>query len=125
VTFSGGSEWTWAGDLNETRVLQRPTGTGRTASTWYSATSFSTTIAIPAGSAYRIAVYGLDLDALGRAQTIEVLDAATGALLDRRSVSGFSGGQYWVWRVTRPVVLRVTRDAGANAVISGVFLDPA
>jgi hypothetical protein len=38
-------------------------------------------------------------------------------------VSGFTGGQYWIWEITGAVRLRVTRTGGGNAVGSGVFLD--
>jgi hypothetical protein len=39
-------------------------------------------------------------------------------------VSAFTGGQYWVWTVTGAIKFRVTRTAGANAVVSAVFIDP-
>ncbi len=58
-----------------------------------------------------------------RAETVEVLDAVTGALLDSRAVSGFGGGQYWSWTVSGHVTVRVIRTAGDNAVVSGLFFD--
>ena len=54
-----------------------------------------------------------------------VFDAGTGAMLDSRSMSGFSGGQYLVWTVRGDVRFVVTRTAAANAVVSGIFLDPS
>ena len=40
-------------------------------------------------------------------------------------VSSFTGGQYLVWNLTGHVTIQFTRDSGANALVSGVFLAPA
>ena len=45
-------------------------------------------------------------------------------VLDTRTIAGFTGGQYWTWTVRGAVRFRITRTAGANAVMSAVFLDP-
>jgi hypothetical protein len=68
-------------------------------------------------------LYVVDWDTQGRTETLEVRDAGTNALLDTRTVSGFTGGQYWRWTVSGHVVVRVVRGAGPNAVVSGVFFD--
>ena len=39
-------------------------------------------------------------------------------------MSSFQGGVYLVWQVSGDVVIQITRLAGANAVLSGLFLDP-
>ncbi|HMJ85889.1 MAG TPA: Ig-like domain-containing protein, partial [Vicinamibacterales bacterium] len=44
-------------------------------------------------------------------------------LLETRTVTGFSGGQYWRWTVRGHVVVRAQVTAGYNAVVSGVFFD--
>ena len=54
----------------------------------------------------------------------DVLDATTGALLDTRTLRGFSHGQYVVWTVRGHVRFVVTVSQGGNAVISGLFFDP-
>ena len=40
----------------------------------------------------------LDWDSNSRSQRVDLLDYATGLSLDSRSVSGFSAGQYLVWK---------------------------
>jgi hypothetical protein len=45
-------------------------------------------------------------------------------VLDTETISNFSGGVYLQWNVTGNAIITVTKEAGANAVISGLFLDP-
>jgi hypothetical protein len=124
VTMQGHSSWMWNANPTDARALETSTGR-RVASTWYSDSGFSIDVAISDGKPHRVALYALDWDAIGRAQTIEVLDAATGTRLDARTVSNFSGGQYLQWNVTGNVRFRMTRVTGQNAVISGIFFGPA
>src|SRR5262249_45377703 len=57
-----------------------------------------------------------------RSEQIDVLDAATGTVLNSQTVSNFTGGQYLVWNVAGHVQFRVTNLLGSgNAVISGLF----
>ena len=57
----------------------------------------------------------------GRAERVDVIDPATGAGLDSRTVTSFSGGTYLSWDVSGHVAFRVTSTAGPNAVLSGLF----
>ncbi len=56
-------------------------------------------------------------------ETIDVRDAATNALLDTRSVNAFNAGKYLKWSIRGHVTITVTRSAGNNAVIAGLFFD--
>jgi hypothetical protein len=38
-------------------------------------------------------------------------------------VSGFVGGSYLVWQVSGNIRIQVTRTAGNNAIVNGVFFD--
>src|SRR5205085_7746948 len=94
------------------------------ASTWYSSSSFTIDTIFSDGLPHVVTLYAMDWDRLGRIETIDVLDNATNAVLDTRSVSAFSGGSYLTWQVTGHVVFRITnRNPGANAVVSGLFFD--
>ena len=46
----------------------------------------------------------------------------TGLVLDSRSATSFSGGQYFTWAVSGRVLIRVTLTGGPNAVNSALFL---
>ena len=73
------------------------------------------------GQTHRVSLYFLDWDRGGRAERVDVIDPATGAVLDSRAVSAFSGGTYLSWDVSGHVAFRITRTAGPNAVLSGIF----
>jgi hypothetical protein len=121
VSYSA-SEWTWEGSTGDTRALQRISGNGRVAATAYAGTSFSIDVAFSDGSAHQVALYLLDWDGQGRAETVQVVDRTTGAVLDQRAVSQFVGGVYLTWNVTSGARLVINRTSGPNAVVSGIFL---
>ena len=54
---------------------------------------------------------------------MDLLNASTGAVLDSRTVSSFSGGQYLVWDLSGNVTFRISDLTGSNAVLSGLFFD--
>ena len=118
----GALTWTWAQSTSDVRALQRLTGDDRFAATWYSADTFDLDLNLTDGLPHQVALYAVDFDSNGREQRIDVLDAATGAVLDTRTISDFVNGKYLVWTITGHVIFRVTRTAGANAVISGLFV---
>jgi subtilisin family serine protease len=122
ITPAGHDSWTWTASTSEVRALRRANGVGRLAATWYSATSFDVTVALTDGQPHQVAFYCLDYDSTVRSQRLDVFDAATNALLDTRTVTAFSSGQYVSWTVTGSVRVRVTRLTGNNAIVSGVFI---
>ena len=70
---------------------------------------------------HEVALYFLDWDSTARISRVDVLDAATGTVLDTRSVANFNSGQYWIWNLSGHVTIRVTNTGGVNAVLSGLF----
>ncbi|MDB6027914.1 MAG: N-terminal ig-like domain of cellulase [Verrucomicrobiales bacterium] len=124
VTTTGATGWIWKNpDSNAGSPLKVSSTTARIAACWYTPTSYTVNVKATDGKAHQLAVYAYDWDNLGRAETIEILDATTGAVLNSQSVSGFSGGRYLVWNVSGNVKVRVTRTGGPNAVINGLFFD--
>jgi hypothetical protein len=75
---------------------------------------------------YSMAVYFLDWDKKGRQTSVEVRDLKTLDLIaPTQIVSDYVNGKYLVYRCDRPVRVRIEQVRGDNAVISGVFFDPA
>jgi hypothetical protein len=125
VTPSGNFSFTWASSTTDARAPQKfASTTDRVAACWCTAGVMSVDLRFTDGNSHQVALYLLDWDgyAGGRAQRVELLDGNTGAVLDSRSISGFTGGQYLVWNLSGHVVARVTNTNGSsNAVISGLF----
>jgi subtilisin family serine protease len=125
VAPTGHAAWTWVASTADVRALQKQASADRIAATWYAGTSFSVNLNILDGSTRKLAIYMIDWDAQQRTQRIDVLNGETQAVIDTRTVSGFTNGQYLIWQVTGHVVVRVTRLNGVNAVVSGLFFDSA
>ena len=120
---SGEATYAWETVTADGRALQRIADASRLAATWYG-DAFTIDVNLTDGQAHQLALYTVDWDHGGRVQRVDVRDAVTGALLDTRTQSAFDDGQYLVWHVTGHVVIQLTRLAGFNAVVSGLFLDP-
>jgi hypothetical protein len=123
VTSTGQAAWTWASSTSDPRALQKAVGTDRIAAAWYGGT-FSLDVNIIDGVPHGFALYLLDWDNRGRVETIEIRDAASGSLLDSRTIAGFSAGQYYRWRIAGHVIVSVRLVNGVNALLSGVFFAP-
>jgi hypothetical protein len=132
VTPSGNLSYLWSVSVSDPRALQQPGTANRIAACWYTpattvGSNFAADINLTDKNAHTLAVYLLDWDDAGpRSQTVQILDAVSGALLDSKTVTSFSGGQYLVWKLTGHVRIQVTNNvAGTNGVISGLFFSPS
>jgi parallel beta-helix repeat protein len=124
VSSAGLSNYIWNSSTSDVRALKRPENLStRIAATWYSGSSLSISTNLTDGNPHQIALYLLDWDSSARAETVTVTNATSGAILDTRVLSAgtFTNGKYAVWTVTGNVKFQVTRNSGANAVVSGIF----
>jgi hypothetical protein len=117
--------WAWATSTTDKRALELPNNSGRSAQTWYQTPSFTIDVNVTDGGSHQIALYSVDWDSKGRAQTVNVIDAQSNALLDSRSIYGFTNGTYLVWTISGHVKFTITATSGPNAVVSGVFFGGA
>jgi hypothetical protein len=121
AALSGDAAYTWAASTNDSSVLEQAGGVGRTAATWYSPTNFTLDVDFTDGQTHQIALYLLDYDRAGRSERVDVLSAATGAVLASDTASNFGNGEYLVFNVTGDVAIKLTSLTGPNAVLSGLF----
>jgi hypothetical protein len=121
VTIAGASTNVWSVPTSDARALQRVSASGSIAASLYSATSFTVDLNFTDGAPHTVAIYFLDWDALNRTETVQVLDAGSGAVLDTRSLSNFSNGIYLVWTLTGHVTVKLTNTGPNSAVLSGIF----
>ncbi len=123
VTPAGEATYIWTTTSFDARALQIPGSNDRVAAVWYAST-FTIAVNLNDGQAHAIALYALDLVNQGRIEQIQISSANTGAILDTETISNFSGGAYLQWNVSGSVIITVTRLAGPNAIINGLFVDP-
>jgi hypothetical protein len=121
VTLAGQSHWTWAAGTADPRGLDRPDGGDRLAACWYSHTAFTVDVTVTDGRDHAVALYVVDWNRAGAGERIDVLDAATGAVLDTRTADAFGGGRYLVWTVRGAVRFRITNTGAENALLSALF----
>ncbi len=118
---SGQGQVNWSGSTTDVRALQKASNPAdRIAGVWYTATSFTVDLNITDSNTHQVAVYCLDWDRLGRAETVAITDA-NGIVLNSQSESNFGGGVYVVWNVSGHVKIQVTLTGGPNGVATGLF----
>jgi hypothetical protein len=124
VAPSGQAGHIWTTSTTDPRALQQAGGTGRIAATWYSATSFTVDVNLSDGKTHDLELYFLDWESTARSEQVQISNAATGAVLNTETVSSFHSGVYDTWQISGNIVITITRLTGANAVLSGLFIDP-
>ncbi len=124
LTLSGQDQHVWAATTQDPRALQKPTGTDRIMAAWYSGGSFNLNLKL--ADLRQVALYCVDEQPgpEARKQFVDIIDPTTNAVVDSREVADFAGGKWLVWNLSGDVQLRVSRVAGANAVLSGIFFGP-
>jgi PKD repeat protein len=124
VTPAGQSSYTWAASSTDPRALQDAGGSGRIAACWYSPSSFTVDVNLTDGQTHDLELYFLDWDSTARSETVQISNASTGAVLNTETVTSFNSGVYLDYAVSGNVDITITHQAGANAVLSGLFFDP-
>ncbi len=136
----------WAPLPTDLRALQTPDGTSRFLQCYYSPNTAGDsffTIDLnftdkdptdPTGLGYnthRVSLYCIDYDNDDplklRRQQIEIFDRNYGnpLLIEPQTLESFVNGTYLTWDIAGPVTIKITRLAGDNAVVSGIFIgDP-
>ena len=114
--------YTWNNPSSDPRALYtNPSATSRIASTYYTASNFSFDVNLTDGQTHQVALYSLDIENNGRAQTMTIQDFSSNAILATLPLSSFQSGVWAVWNISGHVVIKVTYTGGLNAVVSGLF----
>jgi hypothetical protein len=121
VSTGGAGHYQWNDATTEIRALQKVSDNQRIAACWTSPVQFTIDVNLTDGFAHRIALYFMDWDRTGRSETVEVLDAGSGAVLSTQTISAFEQGKYLVWSAKGHITFRVSRVTGPNAVVMGIF----
>ena len=112
----------WADPTTDVRGLIK-VGGGRIAACTYTATSltYDLNLNLAGGVSKQVAIYCVDWDVISRTQTLQITNAATGAVLATPALPAFAGGHYYVLNITGHVRITLTNIGPVNAVMSGIF----
>jgi hypothetical protein len=128
VIYYGTTASVWTTGTTDTRALasnssnQNP----RNATSVYALPTMTFTVNCTGNSNHQIALYFVDWDNRGRRLAAEMFDANTLNLIAPVEViTNFYGGAYLVYAYTNSVKFRIDQARGDNAVLSGIFFDPA
>lgn len=123
LSTSGTNNWYWTLKSTDPRALEDGGSSNRISACWYSPTSFTVNLDLTDGQTHQLALYLLDWDGLGggRSEQVQILDGATGNVLDTEDASNFTNGEYLVWNVSGDIQIRIT-NLNSNAVLNGLFL---
>jgi hypothetical protein len=121
LTVIRGSRYQWAPSTTDVRALQSPTSTStRVAATYYDPNQISLQLSFASAYSGNLELYAVDWDSSARREMISVNGQS--AVLS----SAFNAGAWVSFPITvqtgGTVTITVDRLAGANAVLSGVFL---
>jgi hypothetical protein len=123
LSVQQGTRYQWAADTTDKRALESPDGLMRSAGAYYDPNQIRLQLSFPSGYTGNVHLYAVDWDSTARRETITV-DGQTAVLS-----SSFHDGAW----VSLPIsvaagetaTITVDRTAGANAVLSGIFLGDA
>jgi hypothetical protein len=123
VSLAQGSRYVWAPKTSDGRALQNPNTVTREAATYYDSNQLRLALKFTTAYSGNLRLYALDWDSTARRETITV-NGQTATLS-----SSFNQGAWVTFPISAAAGETVTivahRTAGANAVISGVFLGEA
>ena len=125
ATTAGTSDWTWDYTTDDVRAVQRPSAASRLASCWYSPGSFEVNVKFTDGKWHNISLYTVDWDRAKRAQQVDIFDAITGRRIHSWRIGSAGEGTHLEYKVYGHVRIRYSRMSGPNAVLGGIFFDPA
>jgi len=73
---------------------------------------------------YKIALYFIDWENIGRRTAVEMFDLQTKKLIAPvKIIQNYSGGKYLIFRYNKSVRFRIDQVRGLNAALSGIFFD--
>src|SRR4029077_15730251 len=114
----------WAAGTNGIQVLESPDTTTRNAATWYDPNQIRLHLSFPSAYTGTLHLYALDWEGAGRRETITVNDGSGPQAAN--ITTDFSQGAWVNLPISvaagGTVTITVTRTAGPNAVLGGIFL---
>jgi hypothetical protein len=124
LTLDQGSRSQWSASTTDVRALENAAQTQRRAATWYHTSSLRLHLTFTTAYSGTLHLYALDWNSTTRRQTVTV-DDGSGPLTITLG-SAFNNGAWMHVPISvgagGTVTIRADRTAGANAILSGLFL---
>lgn len=114
-------QWAPAGQADSRAPQTGPWSSAHEAGTDYAYSSFSVNLNFTEGQSHDVAFYLVDYDRQGRVETVQVTNADSGQVLDSRTVSNFSNGEYLVYSLSGDVKINFINGGPQNAVLSAIL----
>ena len=126
ITPAGQSTFVYSTTSSDPRALENvpDLSNSHIAAVWDSASIFTVDVDVTDGNSHNLELYATDFDSEGRTETIQLSDAITGTVLDTKTLSNFSGGDYLIWTISGNVLITVTNTGPTDAIVNGLFFDP-
>lgn len=128
MTCRAGTYTQWAHDVSDARALasNEHNEGARNAATYYNRCTVLVDIRLKQPHPYRLAVYAVDFDHQDRQQGVDIYNLPGLTLAaPTQAVRKFQDGKYVIFDCRDSVRVRFDNIRGANAVVSGIFFDPA
>ena len=90
--FQNGTSYTWNPTTSDPRALQKASGSGALAATWYGNRTLTLNVNCTDTNSHQLALYALDWDNGGRSETIQITDTNTQTVLEHENHF-----QFWRW----------------------------
>jgi hypothetical protein len=124
LVLDQGSRYQWTSSTNAVQALQSPDTSTRRAACFFDGVQLRLHLTFPAAYSGTLHLYALDWDRAGRRESLTVNDGS--GLKTANITTDFSQGAWVHVPINVPaggsVTISVTLTAGANAVLSGIFL---
>ena len=115
----------WAENTVYTRALLRKSSKSRLAACWYNTIPTEFIVSPKSSKPFVLTMYFVDWDVLARIQQIELIDPKNDSVLSKKDLNEFKDGVYLSWYISGAVKVRISNTGPVNAVVSGIFFDPA
>ena len=124
VTLVKGTRYVWSANTSDTRALPSPDGLARTAATYTDPSQIQVKLGFKAAYTGNLRLYAVDWDSRGREEEISV--GGRSVVFSGQNWGAFPRGEWAIFPISvaagESITITVTRDAGVNAVLSGIFL---
>ena len=113
-----------AENTDETRNLLSKSSNNRIAACWFNSISMEFIVSPKYSKSFVLTMYFVD-DTNARIQQIELLDPKNDSVISKKDIREFKDGVYLSWNISQAVKVRISNAGSVNAVVSGIFFDPA